>query len=130
VVSELMKQDPESTVLAWLSTHEDDCFLSSITVGEIERGIELLPSGRKKQRLQEAFREFLFVVEERVLGFDLHVAREWAKLSAACHRKGRKASILDSMIEATALHWDFTIVTRNVPDFGHATTLNPWSLGS
>jgi predicted nucleic acid-binding protein len=34
--------------------------------------------------------------------------------------------VLDSMIEATALHWELTVVTRNTSDFTQAATLNPW----
>jgi hypothetical protein len=30
------------------------------------------------------------------------------------------------MTEATALHWDLTVVTRNTDDFVEARTLNPW----
>ena len=124
-----MKKAPEEAVLRWLTQNETTCFLSSITVGEIERGIELLPSGRKQQHLQEAFREFLLVIEERVLGFDLEVARCWAALTAASRRKGRTVPVLDSMIEATAFHWNLTVVTRNTPDFTQVRTLNPWSRG-
>src|ERR1035441_11101255 len=112
-----MKPAPEPSVLAWLEQHENECFLSAVTVGEIERGIALLPTGRKKSRLQEAFQEFLRATEERVLSFDVVVARRWAGLTGAAQRKGRTLPVLDSMIEATALHWDLTIITRNVSAF-------------
>jgi toxin FitB len=125
-VSEVMKETPEPAVLSWLERHESECFLSAITVGEIERGIALLPAGRKKNRLQDSFREFLQAVEERALSFDLVVARRWATLTGTARRKGKTMPVLDSMIEATALHWDLTVVTRNTPDFIEAPTLNPW----
>jgi len=121
-----MKDAPEPSVLAWLERNESECFLSAITVGEIERGIALLPAGRKKSRLHETFIEFLRSIEERSLSFDLTVARRWASLTGTAHRKGRATPVLDSMIEATALHWDLTIVTRNTTDFHEARTLNPW----
>lgn len=121
-----MKINPETVVLDWLGQNEDVCFLSAITVGEIERGIELLSSGQKKHRLQEAFRDFLDVVEERILNFDTPTARRWAVLTAAAQRKGKRLPVLDSMIEATALRWDLTLVTRNTTDFFEALILNPW----
>ena len=125
-VSEVMKLAPEPSVVSWLEQHENECFLSAVTVGEIERGIALLPSGRKKTLLQEAFQEFLRAGEERVLSFDIVVARRWAALTGIAQRKGRTLSVLDSMIEATALHWDLTIITRNVSDFIEAPVLDPW----
>src|SRR5882757_1627038 len=106
MVSEVMKLVPESSVLEWLEQNEDECFLSAITVGEIERGIALLSTGRKKTDLQNAFQEFLQATEERVLNFDIAVARRWAALTGTAQRKGRQLPVLDSMIEATALHWD------------------------
>jgi predicted nucleic acid-binding protein len=128
MVSEVMKPAPEPSVLEWLEQNEDECFLSAITVGEIERGIALLPTGRKKTRLQNAFQVFLQATEERVLSFDVAVARRWAALTGSAQRKGRHLPVLDSMIEATALHWDLTIVSRNVSDFIEAATFDPWKL--
>jgi predicted nucleic acid-binding protein len=125
-VSEVMKPTPEPSVLTWLEKNEDKCFLSAITVGEIERGIALLPAGRRKSRLQEAFQEFLQATEARVISFDVVIARRWANLTGTAQRRGRTLSVLDSMIEATALHWDLIIVTRNVSDFLEAATLDPW----
>jgi predicted nucleic acid-binding protein len=125
-VSEVMKPAPAASVLSWLERYEGECFLCAITVGEIERGIALLPAGRKKSRLQEAFQDFLQTAEDRVLSFDVVVARRWATLTGTAQRKGRTLPVLDSMIEATALHWDLTLVTRNVSDFAEARTLDPW----
>jgi len=45
---------------------------------------------------------------------------------AAWQHQGKALPALDSMLEATALHWDLTIVTRNTGDFVEAPTLNPW----
>jgi toxin FitB len=60
------------------------------------------------------------------LSFDLEVARRWALLGAQWQHRGRPLPVLDSMIEATALHWGLTIVTRNTGDFVEVPTLNPW----
>ena len=125
-VSEITKPAPEPSVLSWLEEHEHDCFISAISIGEIERGIALLPGGRKKSRLQELNRDFSQGMEGRVLSFDLAVARRWAHLTSTARRKGRTLSVLDSMIEATALHWNLSVVTRNVSDFVEAPTHNPW----
>jgi predicted nucleic acid-binding protein len=54
------------------------------------------------------------------------IARRWAARTVHWQRQGRRLSVLDSMIEATALHWNLTLVTRNTNDFVEARTLNPW----
>ena len=128
VISELMKSRPAPLVLAWAEPHEEACFLSALTVGEIERGIRLLPIGRKKERLTEAFSAYLrTAAEEHILAFDATIARCWAALTVRWQLQGRRLPVLDSMIEATALHWNLTLVTRNTSDFVEAQTLNPWT---
>lgn len=129
-VSELMKPSPAPAVVSWIEQHESECFWSAVTVGEIEKGIALLPTGRRRNILQEAFQVFMQAGEARVLSFDLLVARRWAILTSSAQRKGRTLSVMDSMIEATALRWDLTLVTRNVSDFVEARTLNPWELST
>jgi toxin FitB len=76
--------------------------------------------------LGKAFQEFLNAGAERILPFDIEVARHWAVLRAKWQRHGKGLGVLDSMIEATAPHWDLTVVTRNTGDFVEAPTLNPW----
>jgi predicted nucleic acid-binding protein len=127
VVSELMKGEPEGSVASWFKKFQPDCFLSAVTVAEIELGIELLPAGRRKQRLAEAFSCFFPEFNDRVLPFDLHVARRWAKLASELERLGRKTPVQDSMIEATAIEWNLAVATRNERDFVQAATLNPWT---
>jgi predicted nucleic acid-binding protein len=64
----------------------------------------------------------------RILSVDRQVDNRWAVLLASGHRLGRLLPAIDSLIAATALAHDLTIVTRNVPDFSGigATTINPW----
>ena len=126
VLSEAMKRSPHPAVSAWLWHERANCFLSVIVIAELEYSIELLPSGRKKIGLIKAFQTFVGVSAERILSFDLEVARRWALLTAKRQRHGQPLPALDSMIEATALHWGLTIVTRNTGDFVEAPTLNPW----
>ena len=122
-----MRTAPQPSILSWMAANQDNCFLSVVTVGEIERGIELLPPGRKKHRLSLAFTELVEAVEDKILPVDRAVAHQWATLTSTWHRKGRPLPVLDSMIEAIALRWDLTIVTRNTSDFVQARTLNPWA---
>jgi len=52
VFSELAKTKPDAQVVAWLQNHEAELDLSTITIGELRRGIENLPAGKRKTALQ------------------------------------------------------------------------------
>jgi toxin FitB len=126
ILSEAMRMSPEPLVLDWLEEFANDSFVSAIVVAEIEQGIVILQDGKKKRHLEKAFTVLMETLEGRLLAFDENVARRWATLTGAFHRKGHPLPILDSMIEATALHWQLTVVTRNTGDFVEAKTLDPW----
>jgi PIN domain-containing protein len=52
VVSEWVKPQPDRNVISWLAeVDEDRLFISVISFAEIRRGIELLPAGRRRERL-------------------------------------------------------------------------------
>ncbi|MDR1190284.1 MAG: type II toxin-antitoxin system VapC family toxin [Verrucomicrobiales bacterium] len=126
VVSELMKPVPAEQVFTWLNQNGDDCHVSAITIGEIEQGLELLPDGAKKIRLNNAYRNFWRIIEKRIMPFEINAARRWSVLTAKHQKLGRRLPTLDSMLEATALYWGMTLVTRNTADFAEADTFNPW----
>lgn len=53
VISELIKTEPEISVINWLnSINEEDVYLSVLTIGEIQKGIEKLPASKRKEKLQ------------------------------------------------------------------------------
>ena len=54
-------------------------------------------------------------------------AAEWGRLVSMARQNGRVLSVLDSQIEATAIHFGLVVVTRNSADF-YNPTLNPWKL--
>ena len=115
VLSEPTKVSPDSRVVAWLTTHEDDFVVDSIILGELSFGILALPRGRKRQHLEEWFEAVVRVIE--CLPWDAAVSLRWARLVVELRRKGRKLPLLHTMIAATALEHDLTVVTRNVSDF-------------
>jgi predicted nucleic acid-binding protein len=61
----------------------------------------------------------------KIFDFTEGAAVEWGRLVAEAQRTGRKLSVLDSQIEATAIHFGLIVVTRNGSDFFHPV-LNPW----
>ena len=105
-----------------------DLFSSVITVGELTKGITLLPAGRK----QAALSEWLLVLEqdyaEMILPVDAETARVWGELTAAARTRGKTVSVSDGLIAATAIRHGLHVMTRNVSDFQDtgAMLINPW----
>jgi toxin FitB len=128
VVSELRRIKPHGSVVAWLqSKSENDLFLSAVTIGEIQAGIEIT----RRQDLSKA-REIETWLDQvaasyHILPMDAPAFRAWARLM-----HGRSdAHLEDAMIAATALSKNLTLVTRNVRDFEPfgVSLLNPFSVG-
>ena len=129
VISEARRWVGHPAVLALLqSIRSEDLFLSVITVGELAKGIALLPVGKGKNLL----RDWLLTLErdyaERILPVDGETARTWGELTAAAQRRGKAVSVSDGLIAATAIRHGITVVTRNVGDFLEtgAMLINPW----
>jgi predicted nucleic acid-binding protein len=125
VVSELRKTKPHGGVLAWVqSVNEADLYISAVTLGEIQRGIQLTRDQNPDRADQiETWADGLSA-SQQVLPMDGRVFRLWAKLMH--HRSG--ALYEDAMIAATARVHQLTVVTRNVRDFAHfdVPVLNPF----
>jgi predicted nucleic acid-binding protein len=126
VVSELRKRSPHPGVRAWLqAVPASELFLSCLTIGEIRLGIERL---RRKDEVQaRAIERWLTglrtLYRDRIVAVDAEVAEEWGRINAA-----RTMPVIDGLLAATALTWDWTIVTRNTTDFARsgARLLDPW----
>lgn len=125
VVSELRRGRPHGAVLAWLeSVADEDLYLSAVTVGEIQAGIEITrEQDRDKAAELEAWLEQV-AVTYNVLSMDARTFRSWARLM---HHRSDDL-IEDAMIAATAAVHNLTVVTRNVRDFDGlgVHTLNPF----
>lgn len=115
VFSEFFKHRPHPGFVRWLKDKpEDALFLSTVTVGEVESGIE-----RQRDR-DAAFAEALLgwlersleVYGDRVLPITTPVSRRWGRLTARLRRADA-----DLLIAATALEHGLTVVTRNVRHF-------------
>ena len=118
VISELVKPRPGKKILSWLqSIPEENVFLSSITIGELQRGISRLPASRKKAGLQTWLDDDLMKrFDQRIIGIDTAVAKTWGNIQADTEKSGKKMPILDSLIAAIGIVHNLTVVTRNVSD--------------
>jgi toxin FitB len=117
VLSELRKapRQRNRNLVRWIGeVPSQDLFVSVLTIGEIERGVErqrqLNPefAGRITSWLDMVSRTY----EGRILAVDVAVARRWGRLSYLIGNKGT-----DLAISATAFEHGLTVATRNVSDF-------------
>ncbi|MEJ8848803.1 type II toxin-antitoxin system VapC family toxin [Variovorax rhizosphaerae] len=114
VVSGLRKPRPQGAVVAWIEAMDDaQLFLSAVTLGEIQAGVELTrEQDTGKADEIEAWLEMLSGAYN-VLPMDVPAFRNWARLM---HRKS-DTLYEDAMIAATARVHGLTVATRNVADF-------------
>jgi toxin FitB len=131
VISEVMLDRPEPTVLAWLDGLPDQSvWITSITVFEIRHGLEIMSAGRRRRALEKAFSEIIEGdLESRVLPLETDAAEAAGALSAERRRAGRSIEIRDALIAGIARARKATLATRNVRHFrGIALkVVDPWS---
>jgi predicted nucleic acid-binding protein len=126
----MTRSRPQPGVSKWLDDADDNqLYFSVVSLGEILKGVTVLPEGKRRTELQQWLDDVLrpwFL--GRILPVDERIAERWGVLSGQCRLKGRPLKVADGFIAATALEHDLTLVTRNVKDFAGVgvTVFNPW----
>ena len=129
VVSEMRKQKPHGAVVAWLRDLRDEqVFLSAVTMGELQAGIEL--TRRQDPEKATAIERWVDQLEAsyQILPMDTASFREWGRL-----RHGKSDDLVeDGMIAATARKHDLIVVTRSEEDFKqlNVQVFNPFKVSS
>lgn len=127
VVCEATAKAPQPEVMDWLEANSEDCALSCITLGEIWKGIHLLPVGKRRAGLSRWASGIERDFAAATLPLDGKALKLWGQLYAKNEAKGRNLGTLDSLIAATALAHDLVLVTRNTRDFPpEVKVMNPW----
>jgi toxin FitB len=130
VPSELTREHPDARVSAFTkNAGEETLFLSVMTLGEICKGIALLPPSQKRSDLQNWLDiDVRFWFAGRILPVTEAIAERWGHMAASARKQGVILAVVDGVIAATALEHDLTLVTRNVKDYGSlgVTLKNPW----
>ena len=130
VLGALMRAVPDAAVVRWLDRQPaESIWITSITLFEARFGLALLPSGRRRQKLESEFDRLLREdLENRVLDFDSAAAAEAASLAAARQKSGRLVDIRDTQIAGIALARHATLATRNIRHFAdlEISIVDPW----
>ena len=115
IISELWKRRPNPAVVSWVNSQDPgQLFLSVMTLAEIKLGaLRLKPRDRRRSdRLLEMAATIPEEYGDRVLLVDAAVAGVWAAINA-----NRSRPVVDTILAATAISNQLTLVTRNTADF-------------
>jgi len=116
LVSETRKPRPDAGVIAFLQdTEPSSVFISVLTIGELRKGIfgkQLRdPDPNVASRLTAWVEGLEVSFAERILGIDSAAAKLWGEWSGQ-----RQRPVVDTLLAATAVVHDLTLVTRDTRD--------------
>ena len=130
VISELMRENPDPTMLAWLDgQHAQSLFSTTVSEAEILSGISVLPAGKRQAQLSvvaEQVFERLFA--NRILPFDQNAAATYAEIASERRASGQPISQFDAQVAAIARSRNAIIATHNTKDFINTgiDVIDPW----
>ena len=120
VASEMMAEQPEPRVIAWLDSLEPEgLWLNAITVFEIKRGIDELDPGRRKRALALCFRRARASAISTIASFlSISPRRSMLRRSISTgSAAGDRLASRDTQIAGIAVSRGAAIATRNVRHF-------------
>ena len=129
VISALMNDPPESKVVTWFDRQpESSIWTTSISILEIQFGLQSMAAEKRKTGLSQVFEIILKEMNGRIAVFDEDAARATASLMASRQKRGRVGELRDSMIAGIVLVRRAVLATRNVTHFADisAAVVNPW----
>jgi toxin FitB len=130
VLSALMRQTPDTKVVAWLDQQpRTSIWTTSVTVFEVRFGLEIMPAGKRRSLLIEAFEAVLDKIGHRVAPFDIAAAQQAGDLMASRHKKGHPGELRDTMIAGIVLARHAALATGNTAHFDDLSVplINPWA---
>ena len=130
VLSALMRQTPDEHVVEWLDRQpRTSIWTTSVTVLEVRFGLQIMPAGRRRSSLIQAFEALLNNIGQRVAAFDVDAAQQAGEVMALRHKRGRPGDLRDTMVAGIVLAHCATLATRNTVDFDDlaVSVINPWS---
>ena len=123
-----MKKQPNEAVIAWLTRHDAELALPTVTIAEIAFGIQKIRPDQRADRLEQGLHHWRRRFADRIFGLTEEAALAYGELMGTAVRQGRAMSAPDGMIAAITRVNGGRLATRNLTDF--ETTgldlISPW----
>ena len=130
VISELTRPKPNAQVVAWLQAQDpESLYISYLTIGELKKGIAKRGGDARAKKLERWLMGTIFnMYQDRIIPISKDESLVWGSVCGNSEREGKKRPAIDSLIAATALAHQMTLVTRNVDDMAGigVPILNPF----
>ena len=132
ILSELISKSPDRKVLVWLDAlPRISIWTTSVSAFELQYGVSILPSGKRRETLSTAVDDLLHsLLENRIMPFDTSAASRAASAAAARKALGRPVEIRDLLIAGIANASGAALATRNLKNFEGIglELINPWTV--
>ena len=125
VVSEYLKKKPSIKVIEWLDTQDEySLYISCLSIAELRKGYYKLESravsaqeSRRAAKISAWIQKLEDRFVDRSVEVDNDVLEKWSSMCGRSEAEGNKLPVIDSLLAASALAYDLTVVTPNVVDF-------------
>jgi hypothetical protein len=130
VLSALMRAEPDRAVVRWLNgLAAESIWTTSITLLEVQFGLDVLPDGERKTALYNALHQAVYVdMQGRILDFDAPAAAAAGTIAARQRTLGRPVDMRDAQIAGIIAARRATLATRNMRHFANTglALVDPW----
>lgn len=114
----IIKQKPLEVLHKFNTYQVGDIGISSITVAELEFGVQ---KSQYPAKNQQALTQFLLPLE--IVNFDRAAATIYGDIRAKLETQGTPIGSLDTLIAAHALSLPVTLITNNIKEFSRVPNL-------
>ena len=125
-----MREHPDERVTDWLNAQAaETLYLSTISLAELQLGIENLPVGKRRQTLEAALvGQIVNLFKDRIVPFDVAAAQAYGKVVMHARKRGHTISVADGQIASIAVAHGLEVATRDTTPFNAAglAVINPW----
>ena len=108
----MIKNNPPEVRQHFQDVAPGDVYISSVTIAELQYGIEKSSAKEKNAMALEAF-----LLPLVILPFDLDAALVYGKIRTFLERQGTPIGGMDMLIAAQAIAHNFTLITHNIKEF-------------
>jgi toxin FitB len=131
VICEIIRPKPDENVISWIQgKNEGSLYLSVLTFGEIEKGIEKALDPVRKRKLQLWVEQDLKQrFENRIIPVDWEISCQWGVIQGQAELAGKSMPVIDGLIAVSGLVYNCIVVTRNITGMKQSSVelFNPWS---